>query len=220
MLLHYAEEFGTNVSTTAVREQSKNKHENPYDLVNPFYSKYNPNDANLELLMEVLALTETYSQSGTVLVFLPGYDDLMELRNMICANSSPLKQKLEVHVLYGHMSLEEFNKLSLPVAAGLRRVILATSIAETSISPIFPCRRLRVNLLLTCASTLDCFSRSECLCHNSRRVYQILQLPPLSTKLLGFFSRSMQSILNKRLRTFNFFKFVNLFISSKINHNL
>ena len=53
---------------------------------------------------------------------------------MIAISPLRLKKKLEAHVLHGHLSLKDFNNLHLAVAAGRRKVILATSIAESDMS--------------------------------------------------------------------------------------
>jgi HrpA-like RNA helicase len=138
----FIEELGCSINnspislfgSTTVPEQAENMSEKPEDLIKRFYSKYSPDHANLELIVEVLGCSESYSQSGTVLVYLPAYSDVIELRDMIAASSSQLKKKLEVHVLHGHLPLKEFNNLYLPVADGRRKVILTTSIAETGIN--------------------------------------------------------------------------------------
>lgn len=84
--------------------------------------------------MEVLSFVQGYSQAGAILVFLPAYSEVVELRDMIATSSSSLKNKLEVHTLHGHLPIAEFRKLFLPASPDKRKVILSTNIAETSIS--------------------------------------------------------------------------------------
>ena len=57
--------------STAVPEKAENMSEKPEELIKRFYSKYSADHANLELIVEVLGCSESYSQSGTVLVYLP-----------------------------------------------------------------------------------------------------------------------------------------------------
>lgn len=137
----FAREIGCNiVSSISSREvpevlnEPQQSNEKPEDVVKSFYSKYSQCHANLELVVEVIACSEGSPQSGTVLVYLPAYSDVIELRDMIAASSLPLKEKLEVHVLHAHLPLNEFNKLYLPTTPGRRKVILATCIAETGMN--------------------------------------------------------------------------------------
>ena len=137
----FVEELGCSINNvpislfeSSIPEQAENMSEKPEELIKRFYLKYSPDHANLELIVEVLGCSESYSQSGTVLVYLPDYSDVIELRDMIIASPSQLKDKLEVHVLHGHLPLKEFNNMYLPVADGRRKVILTTSIAETGMN--------------------------------------------------------------------------------------
>lgn len=104
----------------------------PDDMLKSFYSKYSKDHANLDLIIEVLSFVQGYSQAGAILVFLPAYSEVVELRDMIATSTSALREKLEVHTLHGHLRIVDFKKLFLPAAAGKRKVILTTNIAETS----------------------------------------------------------------------------------------
>jgi len=72
------------------------------------------------------------SVSGSVLVFLPGYTEVVELCEMI--SNSLLRHELEVHALHSYLCIESYNKVFSPSPRYRRKVILCTSFAETSMT--------------------------------------------------------------------------------------
>lgn len=70
-------------------------------------------------------------ESGSVLVFLPGVAEIKRV-------AEPLSQSVADHVdicpLYGALTLAEQQKAILPALPGRRKVVLATNIAETSLT--------------------------------------------------------------------------------------
>ena len=69
--------------------------------------------------------------AGDVLVFLPGVGDLQRVARRL-ENSLP--DDTELHLLHGELPLETQNQALQPARNGRRKVILATSIAETSLT--------------------------------------------------------------------------------------
>lgn len=135
LLLSYSQVFTNEVGNNInMQEPSSLNQNSPDDVLKSFYAKYSQDHANLDLIVEVLNFVLGYSQPGAVLVLLPAYSEVVELRDMIIASTSSLKNKLEVHTLHGHLPPTDFKKIFLPAAADKRKVILATNIAETSIS--------------------------------------------------------------------------------------
>ncbi|MGI4833977.1 MAG: ATP-dependent helicase HrpB [Janthinobacterium lividum] len=70
------------------------------------------------------------AHAGDVLVFLPGVADLQRVEKKLTA----LEPTVDLHLLHGELPLEVQNAALRPAAAGRRKVILATSIAETSLT--------------------------------------------------------------------------------------
>jgi ATP-dependent helicase HrpB len=66
---------------------------------------------------------------GDVLVFLPGSPEIHRLRGAFEAGT-----RLVVHALYGEMSIEAQQQVLQPAPPGLRKLILATNLAETSLT--------------------------------------------------------------------------------------
>lgn len=77
-------------------------------------------------------------EHGSVLVFLPGQAEIAQvhrqLQERLAAHEAVSQQKVLLCPLYGDLSLVEQRRAIEPSADGLRKVVLATSIAETSLT--------------------------------------------------------------------------------------
>ena len=71
-------------------------------------------------------------ESGSILVFLPGAAEIRRVADLLA--SGPLPAATTVHALYGALSLEAQDAAIAPAPTGGRKVVLATSIAETSLT--------------------------------------------------------------------------------------
>ena len=69
---------------------------------------------------------------GSILVFLPGAPEIRNVQNSL--GRSDLGPGCRVVPLYGHLSREEQQRAIDPPPAGLRKIVLATPIAETSLT--------------------------------------------------------------------------------------
>ena len=72
------------------------------------------------------ALAET---DGDVLVFLPGRREIERARDVLGASSN-----MEIVALHGELSLAEQHAALAPAREGLRRIVLATNVAESSVT--------------------------------------------------------------------------------------
>ncbi|WP_426060444.1 ATP-dependent helicase HrpB [Hymenobacter sp. B1770] len=79
---------------------------------------------------QVRAALNTHAE-GDVLVFLPGVGDLQRCARKL---ADPLADTIDLHLLHGELPLETQDAALRPSRAGRRKVILATSIAETSLT--------------------------------------------------------------------------------------
>lgn len=88
-----------------------------------------PGEFNLAHVIRIVrkAVAE---EAGDVLVFLPGQSELRK----VAEGLSQLPSYCRILMLYGEMEVREQRNVILPQANGLRRIILSTSIAETSIT--------------------------------------------------------------------------------------
>lgn len=80
------------------------------------------------------------SQDGHVLVFLPGWDDIISTQRALLSPAArhavPFNDssKFSIHLLHSTIPLAEQQAIFEPPPPGVRRIILATNIAETSIT--------------------------------------------------------------------------------------
>ncbi|NKI74398.1 ATP-dependent helicase HrpB [Dickeya sp. CFBP 2040] len=70
-------------------------------------------------------------ETGSLLIFLPGVAEIKRLQALL---ESAVSAEVDVCPLYGALTLAEQQKAILPAAIGRRKVVLATNIAETSLT--------------------------------------------------------------------------------------
>ena len=75
------------------------------------------------------ALTE---QSGSLLVFLPGSGEIRQVARQL--EEKGLSDEVEVHVLFGDLSIKQQRQAIEPAEGNSRKIVLATNIAETSLT--------------------------------------------------------------------------------------
>ncbi|KAF9229282.1 P-loop containing nucleoside triphosphate hydrolase protein [Gyrodon lividus] len=99
-------------------------------------------DDELDLPAPLVAATISHvlqqSDSGHVLVFLPGWEEISSVQRFLLGGELPLhfrdQSKYSLHVLHSTIPLAEQQVIFDPPPDGVRRVILATNIAETSVT--------------------------------------------------------------------------------------
>ena len=99
--------------------------------VETFYSGRNPVE-RLEDAMSRACLTALHEQPGSILAFLPGQGEIHR-------SAQRLKDRLrdplvDVVPLYGALDKSEQDRALQPAAPGRRKIVLATSVAETSLT--------------------------------------------------------------------------------------
>jgi HrpA-like RNA helicase len=93
------------------------------------------------LVALVIAYVLKQSDDGHVLVFLPGWDEIKKVANILLSPSSGLlgvpftdSSRFSVHYLHSTIPAAEQKEVFRPPPKGVRRIILATNIAETSVT--------------------------------------------------------------------------------------
>lgn len=104
----------------------------------------NKSSEELDLPYPLIALTICHvlqrTDSGHVLVFLPGWEEIMSTQRMLLNPQEPLPinfgntSNYTIHLLHSTIPLADQQVVFEPPPAGVRRIILATNIAETSIT--------------------------------------------------------------------------------------
>ncbi|MGR5232067.1 ATP-dependent helicase HrpB [Vibrio rotiferianus] len=95
-------------------------------------TRYLPLGANDHLPTSMAKTIEglIHKESGSLLAFLPGIAAIKQVEERL----SHLPDNVEVCPLYGQLSFSEQQKAISPAASGKRKVVLATNIAETSLT--------------------------------------------------------------------------------------
>ncbi|RDX55851.1 P-loop containing nucleoside triphosphate hydrolase protein [Lentinus brumalis] len=112
----------------------------------PVLREHTRDTDDLELPVPLIALTIAHvlkrSQDGHVLVFLPGWDDISAVRRALTESDRSKTfgfnfsdtSKFSIHLLHSSIPVAEQQAIFDPPPAGVRRIILSTNIAETSVT--------------------------------------------------------------------------------------
>jgi ATP-dependent helicase HrpB len=100
----------------------------------PVRHVYRPRDPRAPLEQEMVSAVRTAlaAERGSALVFLPGVREIERTADALRANITDAN--IDVRPLYGAMSPADQDAAIAPAPAGRRKVVLATSIAETSLT--------------------------------------------------------------------------------------
>ncbi|KJF75562.1 ATP-dependent helicase HrpB, partial [Morganella morganii] len=99
----------------------------------PVERRYQPLSAHQPFISEVArAVLQLYQQEdGSVLVFLPGQAEICRLQEQLTGKTDA---DTLICPLYGALSLKEQQQAIEPPPPGMRKIVLATNIAETSLT--------------------------------------------------------------------------------------
>ena len=100
----------------------------------PIETRYRPRDPSRrleEVIVETVRVALADDQ-GSVLVFLPGQSEIKRTADLL--HEKIKSSSIEIAPLYGAMDPVEQDKAISPAPAGKRKIVLATSIAETSLT--------------------------------------------------------------------------------------
>ena len=99
--------------------------------VSVHYLERTPRDRDIPRMVSAGVFRALARESGDILVFLPGTGEIHAVERL-------LKRRLETDILicplYGNLDARAQDRAILPDSEGRRRVVLATSIAETSLT--------------------------------------------------------------------------------------
>nr|XP_033787141.1 ATP-dependent RNA helicase DHX29 [Geotrypetes seraphini] len=116
----------------------------------PAYQKYssrtrhavaymNPNKINLDLILELLVFLDVSPQyrniEGAVLIFLPGLADIQQLYDLLSSDKRfHSKKRYKLIALHSILSTQDQAEAFTLPPTGVRKIVLATNIAETGIT--------------------------------------------------------------------------------------
>jgi ATP-dependent helicase HrpB len=91
-----------------------------------------PREGSLEAAVTAAVLSAARREEGSLLVFLPGAAEIRRVLAMLA--SAGLGPEWILAPLFGNLSKEEQDQAIVPAPAGRRKIVLATNIAETSLT--------------------------------------------------------------------------------------
>lgn len=87
---------------------------------------------DLELILQLVEKIHFGpEQSGAILIFLPGFDDILQLSNLI---NERIRHGYTIFMLHSSMKTDDQKNVFKPTFQGRRKIILSTNIAESSIT--------------------------------------------------------------------------------------
>ncbi|XP_069677317.1 3'-5' RNA helicase YTHDC2-like isoform X2 [Periplaneta americana] len=106
------------------------------ELLDIYHHSFNDENIDMDLLMALLTDIHTTQDRGAILVFLSGYDDIVTLRERIMAEDKKLMEvcKYILYTLHSNMQTGDQKRVFRPAPPGVRKIILSTNIAETSVT--------------------------------------------------------------------------------------
>ena len=117
--------------------QTKTLTEEEKKLLESYHRNFNDEAVDLRLivlLLHYIVENGPEEPKGGILVFLPGYEEIVTLRDMISEEFQAFSYKFVLFTLHSQMQSVDHKRVFRPVPADTRKIVLATNIAETSIT--------------------------------------------------------------------------------------
>ncbi|XP_015520709.1 3'-5' RNA helicase YTHDC2 [Neodiprion pinetum] len=105
-------------------------------LLDVYHHTFNDENVDYDLMFSLILHIHTKMPYGSILVFLPGYDDIVTMRERINAEEKRMSERFRYNlfVLHSNMQTCDQKRVFRPSPQGTRKIILSTNIAETSIT--------------------------------------------------------------------------------------
>ncbi|XP_068608854.1 3'-5' RNA helicase YTHDC2 [Brachionichthys hirsutus] len=107
------------------------------ELLRMYHQSFDDELVDLDLIMDLLHNICVTTSDGAVIIFLPGYDEIVTLRGRILYDDprfSACSDRYQVFTLHSDMLTLDQKKAMKTSPPGVRKIILSTNIAETSIT--------------------------------------------------------------------------------------
>ncbi|XP_061118444.1 3'-5' RNA helicase YTHDC2 [Conger conger] len=107
------------------------------ELLKVYHHSFDDEKVDLDLIMHLLSNICQSSDEGAVLIFLPGYDEIVGLKDRILYDDKRFadhSHRYQVFTLHSNMQTSDQKKVLKASPPGVRKIILSTNIAETSIT--------------------------------------------------------------------------------------
>ncbi|XP_010017187.1 PREDICTED: probable ATP-dependent RNA helicase YTHDC2, partial [Nestor notabilis] len=107
------------------------------ELLKAYHHSFDDEKVDLDLIMHLLYNICSSCDAGAILIFLPGYDEIVSLRDRILFDDKRFADnahRYQVFMLHSNMQTLDQKKVLKSPPSGIRKIILSTNIAETSIT--------------------------------------------------------------------------------------
>ncbi|XP_040397034.1 3'-5' RNA helicase YTHDC2 isoform X2 [Cygnus olor] len=130
-------EFGNLDESSLVQSSGNDLGAEDRELLKAYHHSFDDEKVDLDLIMHLLYNICHSSESGAILIFLPGYDEIVSLRDCILFDDKRFADnahRYQVFMLHSNMQTLDQKKVLRSPPSGIRKIILSTNIAETSIT--------------------------------------------------------------------------------------
>ncbi|XP_015929708.1 3'-5' RNA helicase YTHDC2 isoform X2 [Parasteatoda tepidariorum] len=133
-----ASQWNIDNATQNVPDPSDNQLELPEEdklLLDAYLHSVDEEKIDHDLILCLLERVCGSHEEGAVLIFLPGYDDIITLRDKIYSDLHYVAEhRAMIFTLHSQMQSSDQKRVFRPAPPGVRKIILSTNIAETSIT--------------------------------------------------------------------------------------
>ncbi|XP_061045508.1 3'-5' RNA helicase YTHDC2 isoform X3 [Eubalaena glacialis] len=130
-------EFGNLDESSLVQTNGSDLSAEDRELLKAYHHSFDDEKVDLDLIMHLLYNICHSCDPGAILIFLPGYDEIVGLRDRILFDDRRFadnNHRYQVFMLHSNMQTSDQKKVLKNPPAGVRKIILSTNIAETSIT--------------------------------------------------------------------------------------
>nr|XP_033784978.1 3'-5' RNA helicase YTHDC2 isoform X1 [Geotrypetes seraphini] len=130
-------EFGNLDESSLVQADCNDLTSEDRELLKAYHHSFDDEKVDLDLIMHLLYNICHNCDSGAILIFLPGYDEIVGLRDRILFDDKRFADnahRYQVFMLHSNMQTSDQKKVLKIPPLGIRKIILSTNIAETSIT--------------------------------------------------------------------------------------
>ncbi|XP_054034566.1 3'-5' RNA helicase YTHDC2 [Dryobates pubescens] len=130
-------EFGNLDESSLVQTNGSDLSVEDRELLKAYHHSFDDEKVDLDLIMHLLYHICQRYDAGAILIFLPGYDEIVSLRDRILFDDKRFADnahRYQVFMLHSNMQTLDQKKVLKSPPSGIRKIILSTNIAETSIT--------------------------------------------------------------------------------------
>ncbi|GFO20151.1 yth domain containing 2 [Plakobranchus ocellatus] len=103
-------------------------------LLTAYQQSFDDERVDINLVTSLLHKIHSNGIPGAILVFLPGYDDIMSLKLVLAEDKRFQGAGFTVYILHSSLQHSDQKKVFKSAPNGFRKIILSTNIAETSVT--------------------------------------------------------------------------------------